>query len=67
MAEAACKVIDLCRPEIIDINMGCPVGKVVKSGDGSALMKTPDLAAKIIESVVHAVDAGDGQVPQRLR
>ena len=56
MAEAACKVIDLCRPEIIDINMGCPVGKVVKSGDGSALMKTPDLAAKIIESVVHAVD-----------
>ena len=56
MAEAACKVIDLCRPEIIDINMGCPVGKVVRSGDGSALMKTPDLAAKIIESVVHAVD-----------
>ena len=48
--------MDLCAPEIIDINMGCPVGKVVKSGDGSALMKTPDLAAKIIESVVHAVD-----------
>ena len=44
------------RFDILDINMGCPVGKVVKSGDGSALMKTPDLAAKIIESVVHAVD-----------
>ena len=56
MAEAACKVRELCRPEIIDINMGCPVGKVVKSGDGSALMKTPDLAAKIIEAVVRAVD-----------
>ena len=56
MAEAACKVRELCRPEIIDINMGCPVGKVVKSGDGSALMKTPDLAARIIEAVVRAVD-----------
>ena len=56
MADAARKVMDLCAPEIIDINMGCPVGKVVKSGDGSALMKTPDLASKIIEAVVHAVD-----------
>ena len=56
MAEAACKVNDLCHPEIIDINMGCPVGKVVKSGDGSALMKTPEKAQKIIEAVVHAVE-----------
>lgn len=56
MAEAACKVIDLCRPRDHRHQHGCPVGKVVKSGDGSALMKTPDLAAKIIESVVHAVD-----------
>ena len=29
--------------DILDINMGCPVGKVVKSGDGSALMKSPTL------------------------
>ena len=36
--------------------MGCPVGKVVKSGDGSALMKNPALAGQIIESVVKAVD-----------
>ena len=55
MAEAAGKVLELCSPEIIDINMGCPVGKVVKSGDGSALMKTPELAQRIIEAVVHAV------------
>ena len=54
MAEAACKVIDLCRPEIIDINMGCPVGKVVSNGDGSALMKDPERAARIAEAVVKA-------------
>ena len=56
MANAAKKVMELCHPEIIDINMGCPVGKVVKSGDGSALMKTPEKARAIIEAVVAAVD-----------
>ena len=55
MAEAAQKVMELCHPEIIDINMGCPVGKVVKAGDGSALMRDPDLAGRIIEAVVGAV------------
>jgi tRNA-dihydrouridine synthase B len=37
--------------DIIDINMGCPVPKVVKAGQGSALMRQPDWAAKIIETV----------------
>ncbi len=54
MGEAAAKVTELSDCDIIDINMGCPVGKVVKSGDGSALMRTPDLAARIIESVVRS-------------
>ena len=35
--------------------MGCPVGKIVKSGDGSALMKDPELAARIIEEVRRAI------------
>ena len=52
MAEAAVKVREICDPVIIDINMGCPVGKVVKSGDGSALMRDPDKARRIIEAVV---------------
>ena len=39
---------------IIDINMGCPVGKVVANGDGSALMKDPEKAARIAEAVVKA-------------
>ncbi len=40
--------------DIIDINMGCPAPKIVNNGDGSALMKTPDLAKAVIESVVKA-------------
>jgi len=44
------------RPfDILDINMGCPVPKVVNNGDGSALMKNPLLAGKIIEKTVRAV------------
>ena len=42
--------------DILDINMGCPVPKVVNNGDGSALMKNPVLAGKIIESMVKAVN-----------
>ena len=44
------------RPfDILDINMGCPVPKVVNNGDGSALMKNPKLAGKIIEKTVQAI------------
>ena len=52
MAEAAVMAREISGADIIDINMGCPVGKVVKSGDGSALMRTPGLAEEIIRSVV---------------
>lgn len=40
--------------DIIDINMGCPAPKIVNNGDGSALMKTPDLAEEIVRAVVAA-------------
>ena len=43
-------------PTAIDINMGCPVNKVVSNGEGSALLKNPELAGKIVEAVVKAVD-----------
>ena len=42
--------------DILDINMGCPVPKVVNNGEGSALMKNPKLAAKIVEKVVKAIN-----------
>ena len=46
------KKIEGINAGIIDINMGCPVPKVVKNGEGSALMKTPELAGKIIKALV---------------
>lgn len=55
MAEAAALAQEISGADFIDINMGCPVGKVVKSGDGSALMRDPDKAMKIIEAVVKSV------------
>lgn len=39
---------------MIDINCGCPVKKVVVSGDGSAMMKTPQLACEIVQSIIEA-------------
>ena len=55
MAEGAKLALELSGADILDINMGCPVGKIVKSGDGSALMKDPALAGKIVEAVKEAV------------
>lgn len=46
----ATEILNEHSNEILDINMGCPAPKVVKNGDGSALMKTPELAAKVIEA-----------------
>ena len=54
MAEAACMAAELSGADFIDINMGCPVGKVVSNGDGSALMKDPEKATRIAEAVVKA-------------
>ena len=56
MAEAAPMALELSGADILDINMGCPVGKIVKSGDGSALMRDPELAGRIVEAVVKSVD-----------
>ena len=54
MAEIAKQIEE--RPfDILDINMGCPVPKVVNNGDGSALMKNPRLAGEIIEKVASAI------------
>lgn len=56
MAEAAAMAIEQSGADILDINCGCPVGKIVKAGDGSALMKDPELAGYIVEKVCRAVD-----------
>lgn len=53
------------RPAWIDLNMGCPVPKVVKNGDGSALMKNPALAAEVIRAAVAA--AGETPLTVKFR
>jgi len=55
MAKAA-KILADNGATIIDINMGCPVKKVVSGGDGSALMRTPQLASDIVKAVKDVVD-----------
>lgn len=54
LAEAA-RIVEARGADIIDLNMGCPVPKVVNNGEGSALMKTPELAGRILEAMVKAV------------
>lgn len=56
MAEAAPMAAEISGADLIDINMGCPVGKIARSGDGSALMRDPDKAMRIIEAVVKNVN-----------
>lgn len=55
MAKAAQMVEKTGMADIIDINMGCPAPKVVKGGDGSALMRAPALAYEVMRAVVDAV------------
>ena len=54
MAKAAQKIEK--NADIIDINMGCPVNKIVKNQDGSGLMRNPSLAYDIVQAVVEAVE-----------
>lgn len=55
MAEAAQIALEHTGADIIDINMGCPMGKIVNNGDGAALMRDPEKAGRIMEVVVKAV------------
>ena len=54
MAEAAQIAVEYTGADVLDINMGCPMGKIVNNGDGAALMKDPDKAGRIMEAVVRA-------------
>ena len=47
----ATKLLAELQPDLIDINMGCPTPKIVKNGDGAALMLEPERAAQVVESV----------------
>jgi len=55
------------RPDIVDINAGCPVPKVVKNGAGSALMKDPARLGKVVEAAVRASSEALGNVPVTIK
>ena len=56
MAEAAGLALEISGCDFIDINMGCPMPKIANSGDGSGLMRTPELAGEIVAAVTKAVN-----------
>lgn len=56
MAQAAVLALGHSGCDFLDINMGCPMPKIVNNGDGSALMKDPALAGRIVRAVVDTVD-----------
>ena len=56
MAEQAKKLADRGAFDFIDLNMGCPVPKIVNNGEGSALMKNPGLAGEIVRSIKEVID-----------
>ncbi len=55
MAEIGARLADEYPFDIIDVNMGCPVPKIVNNGEGSALMKNPELVEKILTAMVKKI------------
>lgn len=55
MARAALRVVELQKPDFVDINMGCPAPKVTKGRGGSSLLKEPENAEEIVRQVVRVV------------
>lgn len=64
--EGAAKVAETNDPDVVDINFGCPVYKIVKKGAGSACLKDLDLMERMAGSVVDAVESKPVTVKTRL-
>src|SRR6266516_5139216 len=55
MAEAA-RMVEAAGADLVDVNFGCPVRKVTKTGAGATLLDDPERACKIVEAIAEAVD-----------
>jgi tRNA-dihydrouridine synthase B len=64
MGEAAAIVHRSVRPDSLDVNFGCPIGKILKSDSGAALLKNPRKAGEIVQAMVGAVQ---GRVPVTVK
>ena len=67
MSEAAKYMCENAKMSALDINMGCPVPKIIGGGDGSALMREPVLAGKIMSAVVKSAQNFDIPVTVKIR
>lgn len=67
MADIVRKLMEESVADIIDINMGCPAPKIVKNGEGSALMKEPLLVGEIVAALVKAASAFGKPVTVKIR
>ncbi len=67
MADAALIVLKTVKPQLIDINCGCPVPKIVKTGAGSSLTRDPDKLYKIVKAVTGAVTEAGSLVPVTVK
>ncbi|HQP39014.1 MAG TPA: tRNA-dihydrouridine synthase family protein, partial [Polyangiaceae bacterium] len=64
MAQAAALVVERSGASILDVNMGCPVRKILGGGAGVALMRDPERAEAIVREMIRAVD---GRVPVTVK
>ena len=65
--ENAARVLAGRQNALLDINMGCPVPKIVKNGEGAAMMKNPDLVYKVVEAAVRGVKKGAEELDAVLK
>ncbi|MBR6748430.1 MAG: tRNA dihydrouridine synthase DusB [Clostridia bacterium] len=65
LRQAVPEALEISGAAILDLNMGCPMPKIVNNGEGSALMKRPELAAELVRACVEA--AGDFDVPVTVK
>ena len=66
MGKATEMLVDF-KPEVVDVNCGCPVAKVVKTGAGSGLLRDPSRLARVVEAVVSASRKVLGGVPVTVK
>lgn len=67
MAETAIRILEKYRPECIDINAGCPMPKITKTGAGSALMRNPEKLYAVVHAVTEAVSRTSAEVPVTVK
>ncbi len=64
MARAALDVVETVKPDLLDVNFGCPVGKILKSDSGAAVLKEPKRAGWIVKAMIEATG---GKVPVTVK